>query len=208
MPTAQEEFWAGGEGDAYTRRNGRDLLRSKVEFFRKALWWTTCNGQAGLIHSVIEFGANQGLNLRALDKIDPDRALTGVEINRDACERMVAIGGVEVVNGSILAWDRPGQYDLCFTMGLLIHIAPGDLPKAYDTLYRASSKYVLIAEYYSRQPVEIEYRGHAGRLWKRDFCTEFMERFRDMKRVDYGYVDRHDPYPLDDIHWWLFRKSA
>lgn len=220
--TEQEKFWSGEFGDEYSHRNSVDLLPAKIQFFMRAI----AKVDLACFGSLIEFGANTGLNLRAMRQVFTDQGwpmpeLAAVEINAGACNAMLdatwvdrtKAPPVDISHASILDFGPPWsaadkQFDLALSMGLLIHIAPDDLPNAYDQLYKSSRRYILIAEYYSRQPVEIEYRGHTGRLWKRDFCTEFMERFPDVKRVDYGYVDHHDDYPLDDVHWWLFRKGA
>ena len=75
-------------------------------------------------------------------------------------------------------------------------------------MYQMSSKYILIAEYYSRDFREIKYRGNDNKLFKRDFCGEIMDKFKDLKIVDYGFVYYRDPnYPLDDITWFLLEKN-
>ena len=59
--TEQEKFWANEFGTEYIERNqGEQLLASNLNFFSKALQ------QAGRIESCIEFGANIGMNLKAL----------------------------------------------------------------------------------------------------------------------------------------------
>ena len=59
--TEQESFWAEEFGNDYIERNNStQLLASNLNFFTKALT------QAGKIHSCIEFGANIGMNLKAL----------------------------------------------------------------------------------------------------------------------------------------------
>lgn len=214
MPTEQEQFWSGTAGDAYTARNNENLVHAKVEFFAKVL---TKNVNITQLRSVIEFGANRGLNLQALRyyfevlKEVPRPTFAAVEVNASAVERLRNSFVVdEVFHLSMLdCAEFTSPYDLAFTMGVLIHIHPDDLPKAYDTLYAASKRYILVAEYFSRQPVEIEYRGQMGRLWKRDFAAELLDRHTDLKLVDYGFVSRLDPVaPLDDIHWWLCEKVA
>jgi len=58
-----------------------------------------------------------------------------------------------------------------FTKGVLIRINPGVLHQVYDLMYKASLQYILMAEYYNPTPVEIEYRGNKGKLFKRDFAS-------------------------------------
>ena len=93
------------------------------------------------------------------------------------------------------------------TKGVLIHIPPKDLPIAYRVLYGQSKRWILIAEYYSPTPVEVPYRGHAGRLWKRDFAGEMLKQYPDLRIEDYGFTYHLDERPQDDITWFLLRKG-
>ena len=91
--------------------------------------------------------------------------------------------------------------------GVLIHINPQMLPRVYDLLYRVGKRYVCLIEYYNPTPVEVSYRGHSGRLFKRDFAGEMLERFEDLKLLDYGFVYHRDPnFPLDDVTWFLLEN--
>jgi len=66
---------------------------------------------------------------------------------------------------------------------------------------------VLIAEYYNPSPMEIPYRGHSNKMFKRDFAGELMTRHPNMTLVDYGFLYRRDPnWPQDDITWFLMEK--
>jgi spore coat polysaccharide biosynthesis protein SpsF len=78
----------------------------------------------------------------------------------------------------------------------------------YDLLYQASNRYICLAEYYNPSPVEVTYRGHTGKLFKRDFAGELRQRFGDLQLVDYGFVYHGDPnFPQDDLTWFLFAKK-
>jgi len=91
--------------------------------------------------------------------------------------------------------------------GVLIHINPEMLSSVYEKLYQASSRFVLVCEYYNPSPVEIPYRGHTDRLFKRDFAGEMMEKYSDLTLIDYGFAYRRDPaFPQDDITWFLMEK--
>ena len=77
----------------------------------------------------------------------------------------------------------------------------------YDTLPGISRKYILIDEYYNPSPVEVLYRGNEGRLFKRDFTGEFLDRFQNVRLVNYGFVYHRDVnFPLDDVTWFLVEK--
>lgn len=201
--TEQEGFWAGAFGDAYIERNLEDrIVAGNTALFARAL------GLAGPISTVVEFGANVGLNLRSLAHLYPDAIRRGVEINAQAAERLrTLIGGENVFEGSILDYCPSQPSDLVLIKGVLIHINPDVLGAVYEKLYAASSRYVLICEYYNPSPVAVDYRGYEDRLFKRDFAGEMLDRFVDLRLVDYGFVYRRDPsFPLDDITWFLLKK--
>lgn len=204
---AREEFWAGKFGDDYNRRSpGND--DANLHFFRHVLnldMHRRRPQQPIKPETIVELGCGTGSNLRALRHLLPAADLAGVEINEEAAAQ--ASGSAAVYRDSILDWAPPREWDLAFTKGVLIHIAPEDLPAAYDTLWAASGRYILIAEYYNPVPMEISYRGHAGRLWKRDFAGELMDRFH-LDVLDYGFTWRRDEAPQDDITWFLFQKRG
>lgn len=202
--TEQENFWNQSFGDDYIERNkSEELLASNLSFFSKAL------KQANKINSCKEFGANIGMNLKALKFLYPGIALQGVEINEKAAAQLSQLIGEEnVYNGSIFDAPETSKVELSLIKGVLIHINPDMLPVVYQKLYEASSKYVLIAEYYNPSPVSIPYRGHSDKLFKRDFAGEFLDRYPDMELVDYGFAWRRDTaFPQDDITWFLLKKK-
>jgi spore coat polysaccharide biosynthesis protein SpsF len=203
--TAQEAFWAGEFGTAYSERNAGDaVVASNVRFFARALQ------AAGPVGSCLEIGANIGLNLRALRVLYPALAATGIEINPDAARQLASVIGPERVRvQSVLEYDSPEQFDLVLVKGLLIHINPDKLPLVYDRMYASSRRFILVAEYYNPTPVAIPYRGHADRLFKRDFAGELLDRFADLRLLDYGFVYRRDPaFPQDDVTWFLLDKRS
>lgn len=202
--TAQERFWQGEFGDAYVDRNaGAAAVASSLAFFGRAL------ARAGGLGSVLELGTNRGLNLQALRALLPQAQLQGVELNGKACALAQALNVAEIWEGSLFDYPVPKGFDLAFTKGVLIHLPPDLLPAAYDKLYQASRRFILVAEYYNPTPVEVSYRGHAERLFKRDFAGELLDRHADLRLLDYGFVYHRDPlFPADDISWFLLEKQA
>lgn len=202
--TSQEQFWAGNFGDEYINRNmGGKLLASNSALFAKILSNTTN------IKSVIEFGANIGLNLIAIKKLLPEVEISAIEINKKAVEELHLIPGAKVYNGSILNFACDYRRDFVFTKGVLIHVNPEKLSNVINSLYESSRKYICIAEYYNPSPVSIPYRGHQDKLFKRDFAGELLEKFKDLRLVDYGFVyHRDNTFPLDDLTWFLMEKKA
>lgn len=202
--TEQEQFWAESFGNDYIKRNNEEwLLASNINFFSKAL------KQAGKLNSCLEFGANIGMNLKAIKMLFPEIQLKGIEINPEASLHLAEwLGQENVFNGSILDYEEPNKVELSLIKGVLIHIHPDMLPQVYHKLYESSTKYILVAEYYNPSPVSIPYRGHKDKLFKRDFAGEMLDVFSDLKLVDYGFVYRRDPaFPQDDITWFLMEKS-
>ena len=201
--TPQESFWAGEFGTKYNERNkGEKLLASNLNFFANSL------KQVGKIESCIEFGANIGMNLKALSLLYPQLKLAGVEINKDAYNQLIKLTGVDnAFHTSILDFNTQDKFDLTLIKGVLIHINPEMLSKVYNQLYQTSKNYILIAEYYNPTPQTINYRGHKERLFKRDFAGEFLDFFEDVKLVDYGFIyHRDNAFPQDDITWFLLKK--
>jgi pseudaminic acid biosynthesis-associated methylase len=202
--TDQEDFWAGKFGDDYIGRNAGDaLLGSNISFLSKML--SRCT-QA---RSLIEFGSNIGMNLRAIRALRPELALDAIEINAAAVDELRSWGGVnQIYHQSILDFKVERTWDIALIKGVLIHINPDFLPQVYESLFRASNKYILVVEYYNPTPVEISYRGHSGRLFKRDFAGELLDKFPSLRVVDYGFIWRRDPvFPQDDSTWFVLEKS-
>jgi spore coat polysaccharide biosynthesis protein SpsF len=205
--TKQEEFWAGEFGDKYIlRNNDAALIANNTALFAKILK-STCN-----INSVLELGANIGLNLIALKNLLPKAQFSGVEINGEAAnilkKNLIKMGeGHKCYHKSIFDFKVDCQRDFVLIKGVLIHINPEMLNLVYDLMYSVSAKYICIAEYYNPTPVEVNYRDNEGFLFKRDFAGEILERYPLLKLRDYGFVYHRDvSFPQDDISWFLLEK--
>ena len=201
--TEQEEFWAGKFGDNYISRNsGRELLASNLNFFSSIL------KKVSDIYSCIEFGANIGMNLKALNLLFPNMELHAIEINAEAVKKLKEnLPETEIHEKSIINFIPPKKSDLVLIKGVLIHINPTYLKKVYENLYNASAKYILLCEYYNRTPTTVDYRGFKDKLFKRDFCGELMDQYVDLQLVDYGFAYHRDKnFPQDDISWFLLEK--
>ena len=100
--TEQEAFWAGEFGSEYSSRNNSPQLQaSNIAFFSKAL------ERAGRLPSCIEFGANIGLNLRALKLLYPEQEQHALEINDDAARRLQEVIPAEHVRRSSIVKSVP-----------------------------------------------------------------------------------------------------
>lgn len=203
--TEQEKFWASQEwGSEYRQRNSYDKVKDNTHFFSKIIERTH------QLNSIIEFGSNIGLNLIALNNLLPNAKCSAIEINKEACVELEKLSFLEkIYHESIFDFSKNDKWDMTFIKGVLIHINPDYLNDVYTRLYECSNKYILIAEYYNPSPVTIEYRGHENRLFKRDFAGEMLDKYDDLKLLDYGFVyHRDNNFPQDDITWFLLEKRS
>lgn len=201
--TEQEVFWRGAFGDGYTERNrGAQWVAANNALFSDVLRRTTN------VTRVLELGSNIGLNLMALRDLMPEVELSAVEINERAGEELKrSMPNVDLHVSSIFDFKTSEQWDLTFTKGVLIHINPDRLGDVYELLHHASSRYILVAEYYNPAPVEVVYRGKSGKLFKRDFAGELLDAYPDLSLIDYGFVYHRDQnFPQDDLTWFLLEK--
>ena len=198
---SQEEFWYSKFGDDYTiRNNSPDLLAASIYMFSKII-----NCTYG-IKSILEIGANRGINYDALKQIIPKLNYSGIEINEKAANELRK-KKIEVFFGSILDFKSKKKWDLTLSRGVLIHINPKFLDSCYKKLYDHSKKYIAICEYFNPSPLELDYRGHKQKLFKRDFVGEMLDKFSDLKLVNYGFCYKRDVnFPQDDINWFLLEK--
>ena len=194
MTTAQEQFWRGGFGDDYVRRCGIVNWRARVPFWRQIIDITKPR-------SILEVGCNAGLNLRAIRHVAPEVNLCGCDINQTALEAAADDGHV-VAEASIFdlgnAWWE--KFDLVFTSGVLIHVASEDIERAMRCIIAASKRYVLAVEYADEKEVEVSYRGHSERLWRRPFGA--MYQSMGLKLVAEG-----DAEGFDRCKFWIMERA-
>ena len=202
----QVEFWRGDFGDAYTDRHATSAqhLRARVALWADILSHTLVSAPK----SILEVGANVGVNLRAIRTLTPARLL-GVEPNDKARKQLVEDKIVDTQDlraGIASAIDFPdGVADLVFTSGVLIHIHPDELLASMKELHRCAKRWIVSIEYFSDKPEMIPYRGHDDRLFKRDFGGLWLDHFTDLRAVGYGFCWKRVT-GLDNLTWWLFEK--
>jgi pseudaminic acid biosynthesis-associated methylase len=192
-----EALWAGEFGDQYVERN------ADAGAVRGPFWTGILELTSPL--SALEVGCNVGANLRWL--ADGDRRVVGVDVNQGALailEREVTgATGVEAPARSLPFADK--EFDLTFTMGVLIHQPDESLGAVMDEMVRCSRRYVLVGEYHGAETEEVPYRGVDGALFRRDYGALFLERFPTLQMVDSGFLGREDGW--DDVTWWLFDRG-
>ena len=187
--TEQMEFWKGDFGTAYTDRNSQSF-ESENETYKKEYGQTRTKMNkdflSGIDHSskFLEVGANIGLQLEILRQAGFSN-LFGIEINEYAVARAKHLHPkVDVIKGTAFELPFKDQwFDIAYTSGVLIHIAPKDIAGALKEIHRVSRRYIWGFEYYAPELTEINYRGNKGFLWKRDFAALYRELFPDLRLV-------------------------
>ena len=195
MLTEQEQFWKGDFGSQYVARN-------RVDWKARVPFWTDIIDRTKP-RSILEVGCGSGWNLRAMRHVDPSIAVRGVEINQHALQEAADVG-LFVAEASVFdlqtEWPESG-FDLVATVGCLIHISPADISRAMDQIISVSNRYVLAVEYPDEVEVEVEYRGHAQRLWRRPFGD--MYAAKGLKLVMKGEAPAE---AFDKCAWWLLER--
>ena len=195
----QAKVWGGAFGEEYARRSPGDVEANGVMFAR------VLGAMESDPKEVIEFGAGMGANLLALRELIPSVHLMGVELNGYALKKL-RDNFPESYSGSMLDFIGNAEWDFAFTKGVLIHIHPDNLPRAYEVLYKASRRYIMVAEYFATTMTEIEYRGRRDMLWKGPYAYDMLDHYKDLRLVEYGFVSKRDKYPQDDLNWFLLEK--
>jgi pseudaminic acid biosynthesis-associated methylase len=209
---AQETFWQGRFGDDYVARNLPEAyLASNVALFSRIF-----QNKVPPSH-LLEWGANVGQNLHAIQLLHPHARLSACEINPTAIATLKA--NLPHVTLYAQSFREPMPLvsplpDWLLCKLVLIHQPPEVLPTLYAQLLAQSQRYICIAEYYNPTPVEVCYRGHDEKLFKRDFAGELLTYANThtntpLKLIDYGFVYHGDStFPQDDITWFVLEKET
>ena len=190
--TAQLDSWTSSFGREYTDRNNLTLEQmdteaagqlgiSKTEIYRAFLKNRLPSGR------VLEVGCNIGLQVRTLAALNPRLDIHGLEPQSYAVEKARALApALTFHQGNALDLPFPdASFDLVMTNGVLIHIAPADLPRAMVEIGRVSRRYIFLHEYFAETPTEVRYHGHRGLMWKRDFAAAYEALFPTVKRIEH-----------------------
>ena len=191
------EFWKGDFGRQYTERNREVDWKARVPFWKHIADVTEAI-------SFLEVGCNIGTNLKAIREVLPEVAImSGVDVNRDALA-MAQTSGFDVVEcaaaeiGTI--W-LPESADIVFTSGVMIHVSSEELPATMQAIVDMAKTWVLAVEYADTQETEVEYRGHAGRLWRRPYGDLYQA-------MGLSLEEQGEAQGFDACRYWLLRKGA
>jgi pseudaminic acid biosynthesis-associated methylase len=195
----QINAWRGEFGSEYTKRNEAQNINARTRLWARILR----DIDPG---SILEVGAGSGANMTALSRLST-AWLVAVEPNALARGLLKKGPADRVTDGVAQKVPLPANSaDMVFTSGVLIHIPPAELGDACDEIYRISKRWVVCIEYFAAEPEEKQYRGHDGLLFKRDFGSFWMDRFPDLKALDYGFAWKRMT-GLDDLTFWIFEKE-
>jgi pseudaminic acid biosynthesis-associated methylase len=187
--TKQGEVWRGEFGSQYSERNLLDppeldkLYQSKYGVTRTVLNHSFLK-DIPRSTSILEVGSNLGNQLIPLHQMGFEN-LNGIEIQKEIVKNAQSrVPSAKLMEGSALNIPfRDASFDLVFTSGLLIHIAPQDLSLAMTEIHRCAKDWIWGLEYYAPEITEVLYRGHPGLLWKADYARIYTESFPDLELV-------------------------
>ena len=189
MKTKQIDFWAGEFGKEYTNRNThsqQEWHQSYIEKYGASKIDLNNRLIADLPKDakILEVGCNTGHQLAALRE-QGFTNLYGIELQWYAVEKAKEhLQHINILQGS--GFDLPfkdNYFDLVCTNGVLIHIAPDDLPIIMAEIYRCSKKYIMGFEYYAPKLTSIHYRGNDGFMWKADYADIYLQNKKDLSLV-------------------------
>jgi len=194
-----EQLWSSDFGDDYIERN-RHVGDHRGPFWQELLRKFPCE-------TVLEVGCNLGGNLRWIAEILPPQNVYGVDINLKALDELHRL-----LPGVNALWSparelpfRDRWFDMVFTMGVLIHVPEAALPLVMAEVVRCARKYVMCTEYYAEKTIELNYRGHDGALFKRDYAALYLQLFPQLKLLKQGFLSRAEGW--DDVTYWVFEKA-
>lgn len=209
--TAQLAEWQGDFGRDYTDRNSltaeqvdalwiKNYGISRTELNRRFLKDVPAGSR------ILEVGCNIANQLLLLQQLGYSE-LHGVEVQSYAIGvARSRTSNIKLVQSS--AFDLPykdGFFDLVFTSGVLIHIAPADLPAALDEIHRCARTYILGTEYYAPAVTEVNYRDRHALLWKMDYARQYLRRFEDLELVQEQQLPYLENNNVDSM--FLLRKT-
>jgi pseudaminic acid biosynthesis-associated methylase len=194
------DLWKSSFGDDYTHRNNSVDIGA-----RRKLWELILPKGC---QSILEVGANVGLNLDALAQITAAE-MYAVEPNDTARDILASKELMPERNILSDAADKIGFpdsiTDLVFTSGVLIHIPSEKLEASMREIYRLASKWIICGEYFAPSEEMVPYRGHDGAMWRRDYGSLYLDMFPNLKCKTNLFAWKRMT-GLDNLTFWVFEK--
>ena len=200
--------WKSNFGNSYIERN--PLTKKNLEI--RINMWKTLFSSLNLkdINSALEVGCNVGLNLKAISKlhkcelfgVEPNEKAREIVLKNKICSNHNLHDGIaEKLNF------KSETIDLTFTNGVLIHIPKDRLIKSMNEIFRVTKKYIICVEYFSDKSEEVKYGDEEVLLIKRDYGSLWLDNFKNLKLIDYGFFWKKAT-KLDNTTWWIFEKKT
>lgn len=209
--TKQSQTWRGEFGSQYSERNlfnppELDNLYQRCYGITRTALNQRFLAEIPRSASILEVGCNLGNQLILLHEMGFEK-LNGIEIQEEIVKKARSrVPWARVMEGSALKIPfDDASFDLVFTSGLLIHIAPQDLPVAMKEIHRCAKGWIWGFEYHAPQMTEVLYRGHSELLWKADYARLYTESFPDLELVSEQKLSYLENDNVDSI--FLLRRK-
>ena len=191
MKNKQIEFWTGDFGKEYTERNAWNSVDAWNNKYKESYGIDRVSLNSDFLGhldmedvKILEVGCNLGYQLIGLQSLG-FKNLYGIELQHYAAEKARKMTeNINIIQGS--GFDMPFKdsfFDVTFTSGVLIHIAPENLLTFTSEVVRCSKKYIWGLEYYHNTLKEVNYRGNEGYLWKMDYAQFYLDNFPNLRLV-------------------------
>jgi len=186
---SQLKIWEGKFGRDYTDRNSMstsELDAMYMDYYGISRSELNMLFLGGMDRSarILEVGSNTGNQLILLQEAGFTN-LYGVEPQDYAVELSKKRSkNINIIKSKVFELPfKDNFFDIVFTSGVLIHIAPSDIQRALVEIHRCSNKYIWGFEYFADEYTKVRYRGYENLLWKTDFASLYLDLFADLKLV-------------------------
>lgn len=207
MSTDQQKLWEGAFGDFYQDRNKltEEEVTRREHFLGNCL--RTIYGVSGVApKSILEIGAGQGPNIKALENISLKNniplKLYATEINQKArlhlSENSKTVEILDNIPTEPIA-------DLVFTYGVMIHTHPAHIKPLINQMHKASKRFLMCCEYFAPETRPMTYQGEKDALWLDDYGVKFMDN-HSLRLLGYGFCWKRVT-ELDNVTYWIFEKT-
>lgn len=199
------ELWAGDFGNDYTKRHSLGANPHVREWLWEQLLPPNCE-------SVLEVGANAGLNLEAIARSPRHCTATlyACEPNDLARAELLSLN---LTSSSFITADYADKLsfpdhvaEVAITCGVLIHIPTDKLLASMREIHRCSARTIICAEYFAPSEEMIPYRGHNNALWRRDYGSLWLDNFPDLHCVQCLFAWKRIT-GLDNLTIWVLQRG-
>jgi len=168
--------------------------------------------------SAFEYGCHIGRNLDYLTSLFPGLSTSGFDIYKQALDQASlnpSLSTSNLIHADLYGFIQDHspslpQPDLVFTCSFLNALPHSDSLAALHSLYKLSSRYILIVEYHSRKPSAVSYREFGDVVFKADYARILLNLYGSkLEILHHGFLWGHlyDEAGYDDMNFTLFEKN-